>query len=313
MTLMNDVPVAQLMSRRVTCVAPEESVVVALNTLRSHKLSCLLVQTPAGLEGILTERDLVVHVDDLVSEERLHVNNLGVVRQLMSSPPITVQEDDCLQTVLDVSMRCGIRHLPVVNKLGELVGVVTQTDLMRAYSHILERQLTLANDNERLMALSLIDPLMSIGNRRAMEGDLKHVQAKAQRTQSPYGLVLLDVDWFKRYNDHYGHQLGDEALRAVAKAISDSLRQGDRLYRYGGEELILVLPDTNQAGAFQAAERAREAVSQLQLEHVDSPLGHLTVSAGLASGDGDWPALVAGADAALYAAKEKGRNQTRAA
>ncbi|MDN3638866.1 GGDEF domain-containing protein [Simiduia curdlanivorans] len=312
MTQLNDVPVAQLMSRRVICVAPEESIAVALNTLRAHKLSCLVVQTPAGLEGILTERDLVVHFDNLVSAEQLNVRNLGCVRQLMSAPAITVQEDDGLQTVLDVSVRQGIRHLPVVNTSGELVGVVTQTDLVRAYSHILERQLDLVSDNKRLMALSLIDPLMSIGNRRAMEGDLKHVQAKAQRTQSPYGLVLLDVDWFKRYNDHYGHQLGDQALRAVAKAIGDSLRQGDRLYRYGGEELILVLPDTDQAGALQAAERAREAVSQLQLEHQDSPLGHLTVSAGLASGDGDWQALVAGADSALYEAKENGRNQTRA-
>ena len=311
MTLLNDVPVAQLMSRRVTCVGPEQSIAEALHILREQKLSCLLVLADAGLEGILTERDLVIHIDNLVNAEQLAVGNLGRVGELMSSPAITVQEEDGLQTVLDLSMGRGIRHLPVVNKAGELVGVVTQTDLVRAYSHILTRQLTLVSDNERLKALSLIDPLMSIGNRRAMEGDLKHIQAEAQRSGTPYGLALLDVDWFKRYNDHYGHQAGDEALRSVAKAITDSLRQGDRLYRYGGEELILVLPDTDQTGAFQAAERARQAVCDLRLEHRLSPFGYLTVSAGLASGHSDWQALVAAADGALYDAKEQGRNQSR--
>lgn len=310
MTLLNDIPVAQLMSRRLTSVAPEESVAVAINMLRTQKLSCLMVQASGELVGIVTERDLVNCIDDLIATEQLYLKNLGVVRELMSSPVVTVGINDGLKAVLDVSMRLGIRHLPVVNDQQELVGIVSQADLVRAYSHILDRQLALADDNERLKTLSLVDPLMSIGNRRAMENDLKHVQAKAQRTQTPYSLVLLDVDWFKRYNDHYGHQLGDEALRAVAKGITNTLRQGDRLYRYGGEELILVLPETDQAGAFQAAERARQAVAALNIPHKDSPLNHLTVSAGLASGESGWQALVACADEALYSAKENGRNRT---
>lgn len=120
---------------------------------------------------------------------------------------------------------------------------------------------------------------------------------------------MLDIDWFKRYNDHYGHPMGDDALKAVAKAIDGTLRKGDRLYRFGGEELMLLLPDTDNKGALQAAERARQAVQDLALPHAESPLKVLTLSGGAAAGRNlEGEALIAAADEALYAAKEAGRN-----
>ena len=104
--------------------------------------------------------------------------------------------------------------------------------------------------------------------------------------------------------------MGDTALKAVAKAITATLRQGDRLYRYGGEELVLLLPDTGSEGAQQAAERARAAVQDMALDHKDSPLNVLTLSAGAAAGcEDDWQSLVAQADERLYQAKEGGRNK----
>ncbi|MBB3169212.1 GGDEF domain-containing protein [Simiduia aestuariiviva] len=308
--MLQDIPIAQLMSRRLTCVAPVETVQNAVNIMRNRGVSCLLVKDDGRMVGIVTERDLVTHFDALLARGLLDSASLGVVSAIMAEQPVTVHYNDSLVAALQTCLAKSIRHLPVLNDAGDLVGVVTQTDIVRAYAHILERQLALETDNERLKTLSLVDPLMGIGNRRAMERDLGHTQAAAKRTGSAYGLALLDIDWFKRYNDHYGHQMGDEALRAVAKAIAATLRQGDRLYRYGGEELMLLLPDTDEQGALQAAERARAAVQALQLPHVESPLGVLTLSGGAAAGckeAGD--SLISHADTCLYDAKEAGRNR----
>lgn len=310
MTLLHDIPIAQLMSRRLTCVAPAETLANALHIMRSRNVSCLLVKDTGGLRGIITERDLVTHFDSLLAQGRLGPQHLGHVGGIMAEQLDTIGSNDSLVKALQLCLAKSIRHLPVLNEVGELVGVVTQTDLVRAYAHILERQLALETDNERLKALSLVDPLMGIGNRRAMERDMGYTQAAAQRQRAAYGLALLDIDWFKRYNDRYGHQMGDEALRSVAKAIAGTLRQGDRLYRYGGEELMLLLPDTDRRGALQAAERARAAVEHLALPHQDSPLQVVTLSAGAVAGcEEDWQALVALADEQLYRAKEAGRNR----
>ncbi|AFV00586.1 response regulator receiver modulated diguanylate cyclase [Simiduia agarivorans SA1 = DSM 21679] len=307
--MLNHIPIAQLMSRNVARIAPEEPLVLAYRRVREEGISCLMVMRGAELAGIITERDLVNHIDYLIDQDNLNLAHLGRVCDVMSRHLVAVMDTDGLQTALDKCMEKAIRHLPVLNAAGDLVGVVTQTDLVRAYSHILAQQLSLASDNERLKALSLLDPLMGIGNRRAMERDLKHTAAGSDRRHLPYGVALLDIDWFKRYNDHYGHQLGDEALKAVATAIGRTLRAGDRLYRYGGEELMLLLPETDLEGAVSAAERARNAVLALSIEHDKSPLGVLSLSAGAAAGaDRDWQALVSAADEALYDAKHNGRN-----
>jgi two-component system, sensor histidine kinase LadS len=140
---------------------------------------------------------------------------------------------------------------------------------------------------------------------------------RMQRAQQPLALVMLDVDWFKRYNDHYGHPAGDQCLREVATAIAAVGRGSDMVARYGGEEFVLVAPATDAEQALALAQRACAAVQVLALPHAGSDFGHVTLSCGVAAvvpqPGQDSAQLLRAADAALYRAKHQGRNQAVAA
>lgn len=171
----------------------------------------------------------------------------------------------------------------------------------------------LARYRTELAELARTDPLTKLRNRLTLGQDLDLLHSRSQRYQRCYSLALFDVDLFKGYNDAYGHQAGDAALRGVALALDHHGRQGDAVYRYGGEEFLVVLPEQTPDAAFAAVDRLRVAVQELGIEHAASAEGILTVSAGVAS-------LVAGraitseellkeADLALYQAKASGRNR----
>ena len=146
-----------------------------------------------------------------------------------------------------------------------------------------------------------------------MEVDLAYTEADAHRHNKQYSVALLDIDFFKRYNDLYGHQAGDHTLVTVASAIKRAVRQADRVYRYGGEELLVLLPESNLDTAMQCVERVRADIEALKLPHGDAPAGVVTVSGGVASARrGKWKKLVANADRALYDAKGQGRNRVNA-
>jgi diguanylate cyclase (GGDEF)-like protein len=157
------------------------------------------------------------------------------------------------------------------------------------------------------------DPLTGLGNHRALDESLELLDAMASRYGRGYCLAMLDIDHFKSFNDFYGHQAGDQALRNVAAELNGQLRSGDAVYRYGGEEFLCVLPEQSLSAGTQAVQRMRAAVERLAIPHYDSPLGVLTVSAGLAVPD---PAhtrpaseVLKEADDALYLAKRLGRNR----
>lgn len=172
----------------------------------------------------------------------------------------------------------------------------------------------MAELNDRLNAMTMRDPLTSLGNRRALEADLNVLEARVARYGHSYCVALIDVDCFKSFNDTYGHQAGDRALRAVATQLSNQARTGDAVYRYGGDEFLCLFPEQSIASARIAVERMRSGVEHLVTSPVADSLGILTVSAGLARMD---PALMRPAtavlkeaDEALYRAKELGRNCT---
>ena len=177
-----------------------------------------------------------------------------------------------------------------------------------------EHALRVAND--RLEAIAHMDGLTGISNRRWFEEALSRECREAARTGHAVSAVLIDVDHFKAFNDTYGHQSGDECLRAVADAIRSVARQPqDTVARYGGEEFVVLLPGTDRAGATRVAERARAAIEDLGKEHKGSSLGIVTISAGVGSmqagrsGPENQRQLVAEADAMLYRAKSIGRNR----
>ncbi|ACD14835.1 sensor domain-containing diguanylate cyclase [Paraburkholderia phytofirmans] len=167
---------------------------------------------------------------------------------------------------------------------------------------------------EELRVLARTDGLTGLNNRRTFEEHAEDEWRRAQRNAWPLSMLLIDVDSFKGFNDLYGHSAGDDALTAVARCISQSVRRpGDTAARYGGEEFAVLLPDTDETGAAFIAEKIRAAVQALQLRHVASSQHVLTVSIGIATTRGEAfatsRALLNAADDALYEAKDAGRNR----
>jgi diguanylate cyclase (GGDEF)-like protein len=182
-----------------------------------------------------------------------------------------------------------------------------------ALASLADREAELARINEQLMEDSRRDPLTGMRNRRALADELPKIEAGHRELGTPLAVALCDVDHFKAYNDEMGHLAGDQALRAIAATIRGTMRAHDRAYRFGGEEMLLVLPGATAAEARAAAERVRAAVEAAAMPHPAGNDGVVTVSIGVASGKGGYGELLARADAALYDAKRGGRNRVVAA
>jgi len=322
---VKEIPITELMSHNVELVTPDTPLRTVIHYMRSRGHSCCLIGEDNRPAGIVTERDLVKVMESLVENPDLAQQP---VAGYMAAPPHTVQSDQSLFDALVISHAEKVRHLPVVDSDNRLVGIVTHTDLAHAHFHVIELQRTLIDRaiqdrteeleaaNRELELLSMEDALLGIGNRRAMEVDMEHTHSLATRHQRSYVVVLLDVDHFKSYNDHYGHMAGDNALQQVTAVIRSSIRKSDRLYRYGGEEFLLLLPDTAAGGARTLTKRLVDKLHAAALEHVMSSYNVVTISAGLAeyrqdaaSRTENWQDIVRKADQALYQAKENGRNR----
>lgn len=203
----------------------------------------------------------------------------------------------------------------VLNNLGDPIGSIALardiTDIKSNEQKLKSLTKALEKSNEQLRELSYMDPLTNIPNRRAYQERLEQEIKSCSRTEKPLSCLMIDIDFFKKYNDTYGHKKGDEALRKVAMQIKESLpRETDFISRYGGEEFAAFLPYTSIGNAKTVAEKILNAINKLNIEHKHSPFNHsLTVSIGIAStttGDYD---LIENADRALYEAKKEGRNR----
>jgi len=206
------------------------------------------------------------------------------------------------------------------NDLGALAASNEQLQQYASAVEHANRDLTearrqLEDQNVQLERLSTLDTLTGIPNRRRFDESLAHEWRRGSRESSPFSIALCDIDFFKGYNDTYGHQAGDECLARVARALADTFRRpGDLVARYGGEEFVAVLPATGEKGAAALAERMRERVESLRIPHCSSAVSpSVTISIGTATtvpGPGTKPEeLIQLADAALYRAKRKGRNR----
>jgi two-component system chemotaxis family response regulator WspR len=184
-----------------------------------------------------------------------------------------------------------------------------------AYRALRESQRELEQKNFELLRMSNIDGLTEVANRRRFDELIQEAWAHSRRTRSPLALVMLDIDCFKPFNDHYGHLAGDDCLKRVAQTLQQELpRLTDTLARYGGEEFVVVLSATDLEGARRVAERLRQAVEAMRIPHACSEAGAVvTISLGVAvtyaSASSQPQSLVAAADKMLYQAKHRGRNQ----
>jgi diguanylate cyclase (GGDEF)-like protein len=192
----------------------------------------------------------------------------------------------------------------------------TVMSFISLYLERLRTNLALRVANEELQRLINLDGLTQIANRRRLDQYLSHEWRRMARAQATLSVVMCDIDYFKLYNDTYGHQAGDDCLRQVAQALNNSVkRAGDLVARYGGEEFIVVLPGIDEAGAINMAAQIHQNIQELQIPHTASLCSsYITVSLGVST---IRPSpkllpevLVAAADIALYQAKMRGRNGT---
>jgi diguanylate cyclase (GGDEF)-like protein/PAS domain S-box-containing protein len=189
---------------------------------------------------------------------------------------------------------------------------VSQLQLAVTVSEAVKLSLSNLKLREKLRAEAIHDPLTGLFNRRYLEETLARELHRARRRNSPLCVAMLDLDDFKRFNDTFGHDAGDSLLRELGRLVRANVRKSDIPCRYGGEEFVLVLPDSELADAEQRVEQIRVLIKELQIPHGEQLLRALTVSAGVAQADkhsSDPNELLRAADQALYAAKNAGRNR----
>lgn len=283
----------------------------AVSSMCEHKHSCILVCEDDRICGIVTERD-IVRIYSQYTRTREYSDTC--LKDIMTHEPMCVSLETTVEDAISLAQSNSMRHLPVVGEGHILLGLITLSNLMKSYLSVTKRNSILRQHNEELKTRSLEDPLTGLWNRRAMEIDLDCITRESKRSGESYAIAIFDIDYFKRYNDHYGHDEGDRALIHVAQLIKDNIRGSEKAYRYGGEEFLCVMKDTDIKGGQRVCERIREKLLASAMEHKQSPHGMITLSMGVASLYGcEWQELFKMADTALYQAKESGRNTICAA
>lgn len=206
-----------------------------------------------------------------------------------------------------------------------LSGIVSETRDMLERNKTLEHELDksshvmeeLQRDLENVRREAMTDGLTSLANRKAFDNELRRIAEEVSVTQGTFALLMVDIDYFKSFNDNFGHQVGDQVLRLVARTLTDGVKGRDIAARYGGEEFAIILPDTNLQAAVTVGNALRKAVATKDVVNRNNgdKLGRITMSVGCAefSPGENLQDLIERADAALYTAKHNGRNQVAAA
>jgi diguanylate cyclase (GGDEF)-like protein len=267
---------------------------------------------------------------------------LTMVAEWGAAPPETAafKSEDCwglrLGRVHAVTAESGLppcRHEPSrpgagllcvpLSAMGESLGLFHVSrcpEPAQAFAVSVAEHIGLAISNLKLRSdlreLSIHDPLTNLHNRRYMEEALELELRRAERKKLSVGLIMLDLDHFKEFNDGFGHGAGDELLRSLGAALREHLRAGDVACRYGGEEFLLILPEATLEVTSRRAEQLRLHVKQMAVSYLDKPLGPVTISLGVAvyPDHGREPdELIKSADAALYRAKAAGRDRVAGA
>lgn len=254
----------------------------------AERLDCDVVVTRDKHGALVIEQGEEFHVPppSILKQE----NTLGAGDALLAN---TVSLHALSKTSLTVAVGAGV----------EFAGRIMERGNCNAgQSHSIEK----AIDNLEQMATK--DIMTGLTNRRQAEKILQIAQSNVQRTQTPYSILMVDIDHFKKVNDTYGHDVGDEAIKAVAKVLHNTVRTGDVACRWGGEEFVCILNGADEAMASHVAERMRSIIQETAIPVVEK----VTVSIGVASWNPsvpDWPTLFKQADLGLYDAKHGGRNR----
>lgn len=309
------------------CSAPNEPALVLLidddRVIRMYLRRCLekegyqIVEAKTGQEGLETFvriRPDIVLLDAVMPG----LDGFECCRQLQALPGqartpiliITGLED---QISVDRAFEAG-----AADYITKPIHFAVLRQRVRRLIQQFQLQQKLETVNQELLRLVSLDGLTQVANRRRFDEYLAQEWRRMLREQRPLSLILCDIDFFKAFNDTYGHQAGDRCLKQVAQTLQNSvLRPADLVARYGGEEFVMLLPNTDAAGAMHVAEAACRAVRELAVPHLSSPMLRVTLSAGVASHvfcphqnlEATASQFVAEADQALYQAKAAGRDR----
>lgn len=301
----------RIMLRRPLAVAENATVLEVCETMAESRLGQVLVvdkewrpraklDLPPEPIGIFTERDLIrafaTHRDKVLGMS---------VGEVMTSPVVCLAPDEDIQRAAELMLLMQIRRIPVVEK-GKTVGLLTRGRVMESQARRLE---AIQKENAVLEERVVHDALTGLANRTLFEDVLDRETARAKERGGAVSMLMLDIDFFKKVNDTYGHPVGDTVLRQLARVFRENLRRADLPARLGGEEFGVVLVQA-QADPMSVAEKVRKAVEQDLFGEPSDPF-HVTISIGAAIWDPsmDKATLIKKADEALYEAKRGGRNR----
>jgi two-component system chemotaxis family response regulator WspR len=283
------------------------------------------IQQAVGIKATVILQDLVMPDVDGMTLVRFYRNNPATrdipVIVLSSKDDPNVKSDAFYQGATDYLVKLPEKVELLARIRAHTKSYLAQKERDEAFITMrkLQQQLEkinneLARSNDELHRLSTLDGLTGVANRRQFDKTLQREWQRAIRTGTPISLIFADIDFFKRYNDHYGHQAGDDCLKQVAGALQQTVhRPADLVSRYGGEEFVTVLPETAADGALAVAQKVLNTIAMLRIPHDASPVAdRLTISVGVATlcptQSEQAAQLIGAADQALYRAKERGRN-----
>ncbi len=271
-----------------------------------------------GLAMFCSEKDIELLISDIHMPEMDGIRLIKTLRaQATDVPVIILTVNDEIRVALE-AIRSGATDYILKNENIEdtvLISVKNALENYRLKKQNAALMEELKRKNQELERLSMRDGLTGVLNRRHYNRIIEVEWKRAVREGTDLSLLMIEIEYFKRYNDRYGHLEGDDCLRRVARTLSDTLkRPADRLFRYGGEEFAAVLPATGMSGAVKIAESMRCAVTDLNIDHeLSETASQVTVSIGAASirpgPNDDYTPFVNRADQALYTAKAGGRNR----
>lgn len=323
---MFDQPIAPFMNRNVLSGEPEALLSEVVRRMAAAIQSAFVVCEDGLPVGVITERDVLLALSRTL--EGVDYSRARAC-DVMASPVHTLIESAPMGEVVRIMKERGFRRVPIVDDKNRLSGILNLTELQNATNAALEergrdleeavraRTAELQAANARLEELTRQDSLTGLFNRRAMTERIEELHAIARRHGHPYSVILLDIDHFKLYNDTQGHPAGDGVLRRIGNCFRDAIRASDSVYRYGGEEFLILLPETDARGASLVTERIRASVASRSIPHPASPTSrHVTVSLGFTdvstrqtAQEIGWQDVVRRADHALYRSKQAGRNR----
>lgn len=274
--------------------------------------------------GVLAQACGVAHVVTQFAEPE---SFLAVIDAILTEPPVgpvraSLAEPAVVCEHLSAIAQALYRHMAEVESRYAIVDqraieCSTRLDLARSalgqeVAKRLRAEKALTQANQCLRAQAVRDPLTGVFNRRFLEESLNREESRARRSQKPLGVIMIDIDHFKRFNDTFGHAAGDKVLRAISDYMQSVARSEDILCRYGGEEFVLLMANATPAALMERAEMLRKGARKLNIEFNGRDIGPVTLSAGIAlfpDHGNDIRAAMAAADAALYLAKDMGRDR----